>query len=116
LEFIIWSSLHSSRNNSYLIHFQASLPHSFPNDYFFILLTISFLLPTHQVTNTNVKKKTNMCLFIVHDIYINSIFFSPIYIISEILQNLSYGFPWTIFKIIIFLIFLLHQHGYEKKN
>jgi hypothetical protein len=30
------------------------------------------LAPTHQVTNMDMEKQNNMCIFIVHDIYINS--------------------------------------------
>jgi hypothetical protein len=41
---------------------------------------------------------------------------SPIYIIWEILQNLSNGFSCTIPKTITCLIFPPHQHGYEKEK
>ncbi len=59
-EFIIWSSLDNSKDNSYCVviprHdsrdnyfiFKPNLPHFFHINYFHLIITISFIFSTHQ--------------------------------------------------------------------
>jgi len=69
---IVWLSWDNSKNNSYHFIFKPTyftpflIIISYPNN--------DFILPppTHQVTNMDMKKQINMCIFIVHGIYINS--------------------------------------------
>jgi hypothetical protein len=60
LESILWSSLNNSKDNFYRMIILGYLKRQF--------ILVSFFPPT----NKDIKKKINICFFIVHDIYISS--------------------------------------------